>query len=82
MQPNPSLAIFRVAPDYSVLKHEDAWAIGSGMHYALGAIHSTLNGKYDDRINSLSIAKDGVLAAIAFCDGCGGDVYYKEGKIE
>ena len=61
--------IFRVASDYSVLHHNDFWAIGSGMHYALGAMSVI-----DPRIGSLRhITEVGVKAAKDFCDSCGGD---------
>lgn len=63
--------IFRVGSDNSVIRHDHFWAIGSGMHFGLGAMYSFINDP-DSATNVVDIVWRGVEAAIEFSDSCGG----------
>jgi len=70
--------IFRVDGERSVLKHEGHWAIGSGMHYALGAMHSYVNNP-DSATHLDGIVERGVKAACEYSDSCQEPVQLWEG---
>lgn len=73
--------IFNVGRDRSAVKHDDYWALGSGMHYALGAMHSYTNDP-DSATHLEEIATRGVEAACAYSDSCGGPIISKILKVE
>lgn len=62
--------IFGVGSLRTVTGHERFWASGSGMEYALGAMHAL----YDGAADAVAIAEAGVAAAITFDDGTGAPI--------
>ncbi len=62
--------IHYVAPNLGVTRFEKYYAIGSGAHYSLGAIHRS----YDRDEDAASLARAAVETAIAFNVNCGGPV--------
>lgn len=73
--------IFCVGSDRNVLRHNDYWAVGAGMHYALGAMHSYTNDP-DSATHIGDLVKRGVQAACAYSDSCALPVISKIEKIE
>ena len=62
--------IFSVAPDMSVSRFEKYYAVGSGWHFALGAVHAL----YPQKLSAAELAKKAVETTIAFRPDCGGEV--------
>lgn len=63
---NP-FGIFGIYSWRDINEYERFWALGSGMEYALGAMHAV----YDSDMNAEEIATVGVNAACEFDDGSG-----------
>ena len=59
--------IFSVGSMRTVTEHERFWASGSGIEYALGAMHAVYGATND----VVAIAEAGVRAAVEFDNGCG-----------
>lgn len=62
-----SEAIWNVCCDFSIVNVGEYWADGSGMAFALGAMHSVRQADPETMIRA------GLSAAMAFETGCGGD---------
>lgn len=62
--------IFEVGPDMAVTRCERYVAIGSGAHYALGALQAL----WDTEPSADALARKACAAAICFDVHCGGDV--------
>lgn len=61
--------IFCVGSDRNVMQHDNYWAAGAGMHYALGAMHSCVLAD-DAATNIRQLVEHGVRAACVFSDSC------------